>query len=186
MAAVRTGLAGATMDQEAVLEGAAGAVDVAEVVDRGSLCVDSRLERVLDRVAEPRELGAREPAHGPQRVDFGQEQRLVGIDVAHARDASLIQEPRLDRSGPPPRGPTQILRGELRREWLDRDPGLEISVSGLCAEQQMPRAEPSWVRVHEPMTIVELEPDPRVPRFADRIEQERPGHPQMHQQVPLV
>jgi hypothetical protein len=38
------------VDQKLVLEGAASAVDVAEVVDRGALGVDPRLERGLDPV----------------------------------------------------------------------------------------------------------------------------------------
>jgi hypothetical protein len=47
-AAARARLARPAVDQEAVLKGAAGAVDVAEVVDRGPLGVDARLERLFD------------------------------------------------------------------------------------------------------------------------------------------
>ena len=49
----------AGVDEEAVLEAAAGAVDVAEVVDRGALGVDPGAERGLDRVLQRRPLGAR-------------------------------------------------------------------------------------------------------------------------------
>src|SRR5690348_11215681 len=60
--APRTRQAGAAVDQEAVLERAARAVDVAEVVDRGALGLDSRAERLLDPVAQPRPVGPGEPA----------------------------------------------------------------------------------------------------------------------------
>ena len=57
--AARARLAGAGVDEEAVLEGAAGAVDVAEVVDRRALGVDPGVQRVLDRVAQPLPLRRR-------------------------------------------------------------------------------------------------------------------------------
>jgi hypothetical protein len=50
-AARRAWFAGATVDEEAVLEGAAGAVEVAEVVDRGALGVDAVEQDRLDGVA---------------------------------------------------------------------------------------------------------------------------------------
>ena len=50
-AAVGAGVAGAAVDEEAVLEGAAGAVEVAEVVDRRAVGVDPRLSatRIVSR-----------------------------------------------------------------------------------------------------------------------------------------
>jgi hypothetical protein len=47
----RTWLTLSTVDEEAVLEGPGGAVDMAKVVDRRSLGLDAGTERVLDRVA---------------------------------------------------------------------------------------------------------------------------------------
>src|SRR4029079_3808146 len=49
-------LALAQVDEELVLEGAADAVGVAEVVDRGALGRDPRLQRGHDRVAQRRAL----------------------------------------------------------------------------------------------------------------------------------
>ena len=60
----RARLALAAVDEEPVLEGALHAVGMAEVVDRRALGRDPGLERRIDRVAERRELGAREPAAG--------------------------------------------------------------------------------------------------------------------------
>jgi hypothetical protein len=42
--------------EKSVLEAAARAVEVAEVVDRRAVCVDSRGQHLADRVAEPRVL----------------------------------------------------------------------------------------------------------------------------------
>ena len=97
----RAGLAGAAVDEEAVLEGAAEAVDVAEVVDRGPARVDPFEQRRDDGVAQALVLLEREPPGGPQRVDAGAEEGLVGVDVADARDAALVEQEGLDRGAAP-------------------------------------------------------------------------------------
>jgi hypothetical protein len=58
-AAADTRLAGAVVDEEAVLKGAAHAVQVAEVVDARAACVDALLERLDDRLAQASALFAR-------------------------------------------------------------------------------------------------------------------------------
>ena len=77
------------MHQEAVLEAAAGAIGVAEIVDGGSAGVDARLERGHYGVAQRRELGTSQGADRTQRVDPRPEQGLVRVDVAHAGDPLL-------------------------------------------------------------------------------------------------
>src|SRR5919109_4404796 len=57
-AAAHAGLALSHVDQETVLEGAAGAVDVPVVVDGGALRVDPGVEGVHDGVAERLDLRA--------------------------------------------------------------------------------------------------------------------------------
>jgi hypothetical protein len=79
------------MHEELILEGAARAVDVAEVVDRRALGRDPGRERLLDRLPQPLPLRPREPPCLPQRVDPGAEQRLVGVDVPDAGDPALVE-----------------------------------------------------------------------------------------------
>ena len=69
---------------------------MAEVVDRGALGVDALVEHLDDGVAERLDLRALQRADRPQRVDAGDEERLVRVDVADARDSLLVQDERLD------------------------------------------------------------------------------------------
>src|SRR5205085_4576643 len=78
-------LARAAVHEELVLEGAAGAVDVAEVVDRGAARVDPRPQCLDHPLAQLRELPSREAPGRPARVHAGAEEGLVGIDVADPR-----------------------------------------------------------------------------------------------------
>jgi hypothetical protein len=70
------------MDQELALEGAPDAAGVAEVVDRRA----ARGERIGDREGERVKLRALQHPHRPERVDPRAEERLIGVDVPHARD----------------------------------------------------------------------------------------------------
>ena len=79
------------MHQEAVLKGAAHPVDVAEVVDRGAARVDAFQQRRDDGIAQASVLLEREASSGAQRVDARAEERLIGVDVADARDAALVE-----------------------------------------------------------------------------------------------
>ena len=96
-AAARARLACAAVNQEAVLKGAAGPIDVTEIVDRGALGVDPRLQRLLDPGPQPLQLGPRQATGGPERMDARPEKRFIGVDVADARDPPLVQHERLDR-----------------------------------------------------------------------------------------
>src|SRR5688572_16291193 len=87
----------AQMDQEPVLERALSPVDVPVVVDRRALRVDSLVQRLDHRIAERGDLRAPQRADRPQRVDLRPEERLVGVDVAHAGDPLLVEEERLHR-----------------------------------------------------------------------------------------
>ncbi|HEY2653519.1 MAG TPA: hypothetical protein VGI50_16470, partial [Solirubrobacteraceae bacterium] len=64
------------MHEEAILERAAGTVDVAKVVDRRALRLDPCGQCVLDRVAQALPLGTRQPPGGSKWMDPGPEQRL--------------------------------------------------------------------------------------------------------------
>ena len=80
------------MDEELVLEGAAYAVHVTEVVDARAARLDARVQCRDHALAQARVLLAREPAGGPARMDAGPEQRLIGVDVADTGDPALVQQ----------------------------------------------------------------------------------------------
>src|SRR5205823_7594790 len=80
-AAPNARLTRARVDEEAVLEGAAGAVDVAEIVDRGAFGLDPFAQRLLDRVVQARPVSHFQASRRSQRVDPGAKQGFVGVDV---------------------------------------------------------------------------------------------------------
>ena len=96
-AASRARLARSAVNEELVLEGAAGAVGVAEVVDRGAsaaspACSDATTaSRIAAHWARVSRLAGR------SGWIAGSEERLVGVDVAHPRDPLLIEQEGLDR-----------------------------------------------------------------------------------------
>src|SRR3954453_18885935 len=88
-AAARARLAFAQMDLELVLEGALRPARVAVIVDRRALGIDAGVKHVDDRLVQAFDLLGPERAHRPQRVDLRAPERLVRVDVPHARHALL-------------------------------------------------------------------------------------------------
>ena len=76
--------------------------------------------------------------------------------------------------------------GELGRQRLDPEPLRQVRVTRRRAEDQVAGPEPARVDVHEAVAVVELEAHARVRRLDSGVEQERPGHPQVHEQVPIA
>src|SRR5947209_20531325 len=68
-------------------------------------------------------------------------ERLVGVDVAHARHPLLRQEERLDGRLAPVRHAAQRLGREIGSERLDADAPGEVVVHCVVAEQDDARAE---------------------------------------------
>jgi len=96
------------VDEELVLEGALDAVGVAEVVDRRAARGEAGSERLGDREGERVALRALQRPHRPQRVDPRAEDRLIGVDVPHARDVPLVEHEGLDRRAAAPKRNTRI------------------------------------------------------------------------------
>jgi hypothetical protein len=111
----------AQVDEELVLEGALDAVGVAEVVDRRAPGGEAGQQRLAHRLRQRVPLRAREGARRAQRMDARPEQRLVGVDVAHPRDAPLVEQEGLDGSAPAACHPSQRLAGELAVEGLQAE-----------------------------------------------------------------
>src|SRR3954447_4565901 len=184
-AAAHARLALAQVDQEAVLERAADPFGVAEVVDGGALRLDAELERLHHRVAQRARLLAVDAVGAPERVDARAEERLVGVDVADARDPLLVEQHRLDRGAAVAGQLVQALAGELGLERLDAEALGEEVVERLRAERELAGAEPA--RVDElQLRPLEGERHACVGRALVRVEQQRAGHPQVQQQVRLV
>ena len=87
-------------------------------------CSDSTTASRSARHCARRQLPGR-----AQRVDAGAEQRLVGVDVAHARDAPLVEQERLDRRAAAARQRAQVLGRELGRRAARRPAGAAKNAS---------------------------------------------------------
>ena len=143
------------------------------------------MQRVDDAVADRRALRAGELVRRPQRVHAGAEQRLVGVDVPDAGDAALVEQERLDRRARGLGERVQVLAGEVALERLDAEAGVEEGVERLRAERELAGAEAARV-VEDEHVVAEVEPHPHVPRRRGRVEQERAGHAQVHEQEDVV
>ena len=148
-------LAVAAVDEELVLKRALDAVGVAEVVDRGAAGVEARLQRRDDGVAQRRDLRALEPARLAQRVDARAKQRLVGVDVADARDPALVEQDGLDRRAPVARLQVELLGREVRAERLDAEARVEERVERGPAERELAGAEAARVAERDDVAVVE-------------------------------
>ena len=102
-AAAQAGLAGAAVGAELELVAAGLAVGGAVVAQRGAAVGDALLEDDAQLGEQPVGLLAGDRAAA--RVDAGAPQRLVGVDVADARDRPLRQQLGLDAGPAAPRRP---------------------------------------------------------------------------------
>src|ERR1700724_3606416 len=93
-------LVGAAVHLELVLHRPALAVWEAVVAQRRALAREARRERRADRGVQPPELGGRELARGPQRMDARAPERLVDVDVPHSGEGALVEQRGLDRRAP--------------------------------------------------------------------------------------
>ena len=90
------GEVGALVDLMAELEEAADAVGVDVVGDGGAAELDGLAQDSDQRCAQPGELGARKARGLAARADAGEEDCLVGVDVADAVEERLVEQRGLD------------------------------------------------------------------------------------------
>ena len=76
--------------------------------------------------------------------------------------------------------------GERRGQRLDAQPRAQVGVACGGAGHEVPGAEPPRVVVDEPVPAVQGEAHAGVRRIDRRIEQQRPGHAQVHEQVAVL
>ncbi len=98
-------------------------------------------------------------------MDAGAMQRLVGVDVAHARDPALVEQQRLDRRGPPARERAQVLGREALVQRLEPQAGREERLQRLAAEQQLAGAEAPRIDDHQPPLGAQLDAHAHVRRL---------------------
>src|SRR3954452_685238 len=144
--APRAGLSLAGVDEELVLHRPLLAAPVAVVVDRGTAPVDPGFERGDHGVAQGFLVPGLHRARRRERVQAGSEERLVGVDVAHARYPGLIEQERLQRCGASGGHLPQRLRGELGRERLDPELCETLLQAGIVDQEGLAEAP----RIGEP------------------------------------
>ena len=159
---------------------------MAEVVDRGALCVDSRLERLDHRISEGSQLGPPQRSDWPQRMDACAEQGLVGVDVPHARDTFLVEQEGLDRRPAPAGERPQRLGGEVWIQRLDAQSSIEIRVARLRPQEHHTSPEPPHVDEQEPLSVVQRQAGPQVWTLVIVHEQECSGHAHVHREVHIA
>jgi hypothetical protein len=105
-------------------------VGVDVISQGGSARRDGLSQSLFDRAIQPRDLVERKIVRWGKRMDPGEEEALVGVDVSEAGDDGLVEECRLDR----PPG-TRERGGELGRSKGERL-RTEAGVGGTAAEPE--------------------------------------------------
>ena len=119
VAAAPARLPGTVVDPVALLEIPGVAVGADEVAQGRAAGADRCAQGVLDRGSE---LGAaleRELSRRGARMDAGEEQALVRVDVADTDDAPAVHQERLDAGAVRPRELVQPRRMQRARQRLD-------------------------------------------------------------------
>ena len=117
-----------------------------------------------------------DPARGPARVHARAEQRLVGVDIAHARDPPLVEQERLDRRAPPARERAQVRNGETLVERLEAETRREELLERVVADQQLAGAEAAGIGDDQPRARFQLDANARVRRLGVGVPEQRPRH----------
>src|SRR3954454_22628306 len=134
------GLSLAGVDEELLLHRPPLAAAFAVVVDRGAAGVDSGFQGRHDRVAQRLQVLGLHRAGWGERVQTRPIERLVGVDVADAGDARLVEQEGLQRRGPSRRHLSQGLGREVRGERLDAELGEARRQVGVLDQEGLAEA----------------------------------------------
>jgi hypothetical protein len=96
---------------------------IGEIIEAGPPVVERFAQDDLNGSQQALQVGLGQLAARAQRVDPGQMEGFVGIDVAQARHDHLVKEQGLHRRSPPGQRPGQILRCWRRLPGIGTDPG---------------------------------------------------------------
>ncbi len=144
-------------------------VDVTEVIDRGPASVDPFAQRLDHALAQARILSRREPPRRTQRMYAGAEERLVGVDIADAGDAALVEQKGLHRGGTPARERPQMLDREALIQRLQPQPRGKEVLHRLLPQQQLAGAEAAGIDDHQAPTPWAARPGGRGLRRGSRM-----------------
>src|SRR5690606_19601312 len=122
-------------------------------------CVDRFLEHRTQCVAQGGRLPATESAGSASRPDAGTEQGFDRVDVAHTRDATLIEQPVADRGDGRAGELVQTLGGEVIRQRLHTEFCVALDPSGIVAQVEVTEAARVVVQDGAPITEVESHRD---------------------------
>ena len=120
--AARTRLAGSLVDLQVLLHRAV-AVGRRVVVDRAAAPLDRLGQDRADRLEQAALVGRAERADGPQRMEPGRPQRLVGVDVADAGDERLVEQQWLEPALAAAQPAAEVAQRERRVERLRPERG---------------------------------------------------------------
>src|SRR3990172_788925 len=112
------GLAGAAEDLDVHLHAAGAAVRVLVVAEGGAAALDAEEEDAAHGGVQRLDLAGAQRRAEAARVDAGGEAGLVGVDVADAGDAPLVEDDRLDGRLAPRDGAGKEVDSEALAEGL--------------------------------------------------------------------
>ena len=186
--AARTRFAGPLVDLQVLLHRAV-AIGRRVVIDRASAPHDRLGQDPPDRVVQMTLVGGPQRPGGPQRMEPGRPQRLVGVDVADARDERLVEKERLEPPRPAAQPAPEVAHRELAVERLRterREDGAAADLGHQLAGHRVASVEPDLpeladVTEAQLATVGELEDqsDVRVLGRVGRDDEQLAGHLQM-------
>src|SRR6185369_1560563 len=184
--AAAAGLARAVVDPVALLEVAFAAVRADEVAQARAAGADRRAQGLLDRRGKPRApLEGKFPRRHP-RMDPGEEQAFVRVDVADADDAPAVHQELLDARAVRPGELVQPLRVQLARERLDAQMN-EQRVSVDVRPGPEHRAETARItQAQDPVTKLKVEVIVFLRRGAGRQHAQAARHSEVEDQVAVA
>ena len=97
-----------------------------------------------------------ELGRGTQRMEPRVPERLVGVDVPHARDDALVEQHRLERRSPPGEALGEKARREARAERLGAETRPEVLLE-LGRWEHVPGPEAAHVAVRDARAVVEVD-----------------------------
>ena len=182
-AAGGAGGAGAGVDFEVVDEVAGLAFAADEIAEGGAAFPHGIRQYGLDGGDEFAAVGAAEAAGGAAGADAGEEQRFVGVDVAHAHHDAAIHNERFHGGFAAAGAAVEVSGGEIFLQGFGAE-AAEEGVLGGVVQRPQHAAEAAGVVVAEGFAVGEADVQVVVPRrgIAGAADADGAGHAEMPDQ----
>src|SRR5690606_20405737 len=118
LAAEGAGFAATAIHQQRLLKIAWFAVATDEVAQGGAALLNGALQYILDVARQPLIAFETDAPGTTLGMNATEEQRLIGVDIAHAHHDMAVHDETLDGAGAPARALEQIGAGELVAQGL--------------------------------------------------------------------